>query len=262
MTDVSTGLWHHLPGPKDLLQITLVAAGLYYVLRLFARTRAIQMLAGLLVLVGFYFVARFLDLGLIRALMEYLFTYAIFAALIVFQPELRAALARLGQSRMIRLLDTLKDSESVEGIVEAAERLSRARVGAIIAIKRNVGFEEYVEKGTRIQAKVSAEILVSIFAPYGPLHDGAVLIEADTITAAGVILPLTQFPVQDKSLGTRHRAALGLSEETDALVLVISEETAQISIAHRGRLERGIDLDRLREAIIGKPDQQTVASPA
>jgi diadenylate cyclase len=137
--------------------------------------------------------------------------------------------------------------------VEAVERLTRARIGAIIAVQRDVGLDEYAETGTRIHARVAADRVVSLFAPYGPLHDGAVLIEGDTIIAAGVILPLTQFPVADRSLGTRHRAALGLSEETDALVVVVSEETSQISLAHRGRLARNVDLDRVRSALAGGP---------
>src|SRR5690606_27723510 len=158
----------------------------------------------------------------------------------------------LGQNRMLRFFNTMEQSEVVEELIEAVERLSRAKIGAIIAVEREVGLEEYVaEQGTRIDARVSAELLVSVFSPYGPLHDGAVLIAGDTIIAAGVILPLTQFPVADKSLGTRHRAALGLSEETDALVIVVSEETAQVSLAHRGRLERNVGPERLREALAG-----------
>lgn len=239
------------PGVRDLIQILLVAVGFYYVLRLLARTRAIQMLLGLLLIIAVYFAARFLNLDLIRYLMEVIFQYGAIAALIVFQPELRSALARLGQSRMLRIFNKLEESEVVEELVEAIERLSRGKVGAIVAIEREVGLEEYAETGTRLQARVSAEILVSIFSPYGPLHDGAVLIERDTIIAAGVILPLTQFPVADKSLGTRHRAALGLSEETDALTVVVSEETAHVSLAYRGRLERNVDVDRLREALAG-----------
>lgn len=248
------------PGFKDLIQILLVAFGFYYVLRLLARTRAIQMLLGLLFLIAVYFIARFLNLALIRFLMQNLFEYGAIAALIVFQPELRSALARLGQSRMLRIFNKLEESEVVDELVEAVERLARGKVGAIIAITREVGLEEYAETGTRVQARVSAGILVSIFAPYGPLHDGAVLIERDTIIAAGVILPLTQFPVADKSLGTRHRAALGLSEETDALTVVVSEETAQISLAYRGRLERHVDVDRLREALAGTTLRLTAAS--
>lgn len=240
-----------LPGLKDLFQIGVVAVGFYYVLRLLARTRAIQMLFGLVLLAAFYFVARLLNLDLVRFLLENLFQYGAIAALIVFQPELRSALARLGQSRMLRWFNKMEESAVVEELVEAAERLSRAKIGAIIVITRDMGLEEYVETGTPLQARVSAEILVSIFAPYGPLHDGAVIIEGDTIIAAGVILPLTQSQIEDKSLGTRHRAAIGLSEETDALVIVVSEETAQISIAERGSIERDIGLDRLRESLAG-----------
>jgi diadenylate cyclase len=215
-----------IPGPLDLFQILVVAAAIYYVLKLLARTRAIQMLAGLLVVALTYFLANLFNLALIRAILEQLFQYGAIAALIVFHPELRAALARLGQSRMIRFFNRMEEREVVEELVEAVERLTRARIGAIIAVQRDVGLDEYAETGTRIQARVAADLVVSLFAPYGPLHDGAVLIEGDTIIAAGVILPLTQFPVADKSLGTRHRAALGLSEETDALVVVVSEETS------------------------------------
>jgi diadenylate cyclase len=242
-----------LPGPLDLLQILVVAAAFYYVLKLLARTRAIQMLAGLLVLTLTYFLARLFNLALIRHILEQLFQYGAIAAIIVFHPELRAALARLGQSRMIKFFNRMEEREVVEELVEAVERLTRARIGAIIAVQRDVGLDEYAETGTRIQARVGADLVVSLFAPYGPLHDGAVLIEGDTIIAAGVILPLTQFPVADRSLGTRHRAALGLSEETDALIVVVSEETSQISLAHRGRLARNVDLDRVRSALAGGP---------
>jgi diadenylate cyclase len=249
-----------LPGPIDLFQILLVAAAIYYVLKLLARTRAIQMLAGLLVLSLTYFLARIFNLDLIRTLLEELFRYGAIAAIIVFHPELRAGLARLGQTRMIRLFNRMEEREVVEELVEAVERLTRARIGAIIAVQRDVGLDEYAETGTRIQARVAADLVVSLFAPYGPLHDGAVLIEGDTIIAAGVILPLTQFPVADKSLGTRHRAALGLSEETDALVVVVSEETSQISLAHRGRLARNVDLDRVRGALGGAPVEAVPAA--
>jgi len=242
-----------LPGLLDLVQILIVATAFYYVLRFLARTRAIQMLVGLLVLAATYFVAALLNLELIVAILAQLFDFGVIAAIIVFHPELRAALARLGQSRMIRFFNRLEEREVVEELVEAVERLTRAKIGAIIAIERDVGLEEYAETGTRIHARVGADLLVSLFAPYGPLHDGAVLIEGDTIIAAGVILPLTQFPVADKSLGTRHRAALGLSEETDALVIVVSEETSQVSLAYRGRLSRNVSLETVRDALAGAP---------
>lgn len=252
-----------LPRPLDILQIIIVAVALYYVLRVLARTRAIQMLVGVLVLALVYIAARTFDLLLIRYLLENLFQLGAIAALVVFQPELRATLARLGQSRFLRLFNRLEGREVVEELVEAVERLSRSRVGAIIAVERDMGLEEYAENHVHLEAKVNADLLLSLFAPYGPLHDGAVIIKGDTIIAAGVILPLTQSPVEDKSLGTRHRAALGLSEETDALLLVVSEETSQISIAQRGRLERNVTPARVREALGGAlPETGSVAGEA
>lgn len=239
-----------LPRPLDLLQIFIVAAGLYYVLKVLARTRAMHMLAGLFVLVLIYFLARVLALDFILFILKGLFQYGVIAALIVFHPELRAALARLGQSRMLRVFNRLEEGEVFDELIDAVAHLARAKIGAIIAVAREVGLEEYAETGSRLHARVSADLVVSLFSPYGPLHDGALLVEGDTIIAAGVILPLTQFPVTDRSLGTRHRAALGLSEETDALVLVVSEETAQVSIAHRGRLERNVGLERVRAVLM------------
>ena len=236
---------------KDVIQLALVGAGLYYVLRLLVRTGAIQMLIGILLIVALYFVADLFDFLLIRYVLENFFQYGVIAALIIFQPELRSGLARIGRARTFRFLSNLQQRELVDEIVEAVERLSRSRIGAIIALERDAKLEEYAETGTRIQARVESDLLLSIFAPYGPLHDGAVLISGDTIIAASVILPLTQVPVTDKSLGTRHRAALGLSEETDALVIVVSEETAIVSVAQRGRIERGIEEDRLRVLIAG-----------
>jgi diadenylate cyclase len=233
------------PSWRDVVEILLVTAIFYRLLILLAGTRAIQMLAGLVLLVAVYFVARILQLDLLRYLLENLFQFGAIAALVVFQPELRSALAHLGQNRLLRFFNRLEETEVAEEIAVAAEELARNQVGAIIAIEREVGLGEFVDTGTPLQARVSAPLLNTIFSPYSPLHDGAAIIRGDTIVAAGAILPLTQFPVADKSLGTRHRAALGLSEETDALVVVVSEETSQISIAHRGQLQRGFDRERL-----------------
>jgi diadenylate cyclase len=238
------------PDWKDLLEIILVSAVFYRILVLLAGTRAIQMLLGLLLLVLFYFLSRVLNLDLLRSLLENLFEFGAIAALVVFQPELRSALAHLGQNQLWRrFFSRLEETAVAEEIAQAAEDLARAKVGAIIAIEREVGLGEYAETGTRLQARVSAALLNTIFTPYSPLHDGAVIVRGDSIVAAGAILPLTQFPVSDKSMGTRHRAALGLSEETDAFVVVVSEETSQISLAVRGRLERGFDAERLVAAL-------------
>jgi len=258
-----TRLWEQLqflrPGWTDLVEILIVAFLLYRVLLVIQKTRAMQIVLGVVLLAGVYGVARLLDLILVRTLLEAAFQYGAIAVLVVFQPELRAALARLGQSRMIRAFQHLEGSRVAEEIVEAAERLARARHGAIIAIEQEVGLGEYAETGSSVDAPVSAEMLVTIFTPYSPLHDGAVLIAGDRIRSAGAILPLTQSPVSDRSLGTRHRAALGLSEETDAIVIVVSEETAQIAVAIAGTMERGVNSERLRAIVSGS---HPVAEPA
>lgn len=234
---------------RALVQILLVTAGVYFILLRVARPRALRILAGLLVLVAIYIVAWVAKLTLLMYVLEVLFSYGAIAALVIFQPELRSGLARLGRSRKAFEQEQLPESELVAHIAEAVERLARDRIGGIIVIEMDVRLDEYAETGTRLDARVDADLLVSIFSPYGPLHDGAVLISGDSVFAAGVILPLTQFPVEDRALGTRHRAALGITEETDALAIVVSEETARVSLAMRGRLERDVSPERLRRAI-------------
>jgi diadenylate cyclase len=210
-----------------------------------------QMLLGALLLVGLYFIALIFDFTLIRYLLETMFQYGAIAALVVFQPELRSGLARLGQNQFVKYLRSMEDSQEAEELVEAVTELARLKRGAIIAVQGEVGLEEYAETGSPVGAPVSAEILKTIFTPYTPLHDGAVIINGGHIVTAGAILPLTQLPVRDKSLGTRHRAALGLSEETDAVVIVVSEETSRISVARGGAIETGVSEARLREILTG-----------
>ncbi|UCC84917.1 MAG: diadenylate cyclase CdaA [Gemmatimonadota bacterium] len=242
------------PGFWDLVQIVVVAFLFYRLLLLWAGTRAIQMLLGLIVLFAVYALAEILQLELIRYLLQAVFIYGPLAAIVIFQPELRSALTRLGQSRFWRYFSRPQaSSEIIQVLVQAAEVLSRKRIGAIVAVEREVGLEEYARRGSPVHAPVSAELLEAVFTRYGPLHDGAVIIRGQSILAARCILPLTQFPVTDRSLGTRHRAAIGLSEETDAVVIVVSEETGAISLAQRGRLERAVTGERLREALGAKP---------
>lgn len=248
-------IWNQLRflqlGWGDLVEIAIVAFLFYRVLLLLQKTRAMQMLMGAFFLVGIYFAARILDFALVRYLLETLFQYGAIAALVVFQPELRSALTRLGRNRFVRFLRDIDDSSSADEILEAVTDLARLKRGAIIAIQGEVGLDEYAETGSPVDAPVSAEMLKTIFTPYTPLHDGAVIINNGKIVTAGAILPLTQMPVRDKSLGTRHRAALGLSEETDATVIVVSEETSRISVARGGRMELGLDEHRLREILKG-----------
>jgi diadenylate cyclase len=240
-----------MPGWGDLVEILVVAFLLYRVLVLIQRTRAMQILLGVVLLGFLYAGARLLDFFLLRKILETFFQYGAIAALVVFQPELRAALARLGQSRMIRVFQRMEGSRVADEIAEAVSRLSRGRIGAIIAVEREVGLDEYAETGSPVEARVSAEMLATIFTPNSPLHDGAVLVSGDLIRTAGAILPLTQSSLSDRSLGTRHRAALGLSEETDAVVIVVSEETARVSVAIAGRLERDVDPEKLRQILAG-----------
>ena len=237
------------PGWVDLIEIAIVAALVYRLLLLLQRTRAMQMLVGVGFLAGVYFFARVFELTLIRTLLEGLFQFGAIAALVVFQPELRSALARLGQSRMFRVFAKLETRRVSDEVVEAVDQLSKSRIGAIVVLEREVGLNEYARTGTPVEARVSRDILTTIFTPNSPLHDGAVIVSGDRIRAASAILPLTQTRLHDKSLGTRHRAALGLAEETDAFVIVVSEETARVSVAFAGRLEVGVDTARLRKLI-------------
>jgi diadenylate cyclase len=249
------------PDWKDFLEIAIVAAVVYRVLLVLAGTRAIQMLLGGFVLVTIYALARVLDLQLVEYLLETVFQFGVIAALVVFQPELRSALAQLGQNRLLRMFSRLEQTQVATEVVEAVEEMSRGKVGAIIAIEREMGLGEYIESGTPLQARVSDALLLNIFTPYSLLHDGAAVIRGEEIVAAGVILPLTQQPVTDRSLGTRHRAALGLSEETDALVVVVSEETGAITLAHGGRLFRNVGSDELKAMLIEGPPPLAVPPP-
>jgi len=237
------------PGWRDVLEVALVSFVIYRVLLLFQRTRAVRILLGLAVLVMTYAVARMLGLGMITYLLGLAFQYGAIALLIVFHPELRAALAHLGRTR--RFFPQLGDETVADQVAKAAERLTALGIGAIIAIERQVSLDEYLSTGAEMQARVNADLLVTIFTPYSPLHDGAVIIRGDTIIAAGCILPLSQAAMLDRSLGTRHRAALGLAEETDAVGVVISEQTASISLAAHGRLWRNLTPSQLKQKIIG-----------
>jgi diadenylate cyclase len=251
-----------VPHLRDLVEILLVAVVLYRVLRFLVGTRALQIVFGLLVLGAIYVAALLLRLTMIPFVLGLAFTYAPFAALVVFQPELRQALARLGQTRVFRWFAASGSSAAAGEIADALERLSQARIGAIVAVEQGARLDDYLESGKPLEATVSAELLASIFSPYSPLHDGAVVVRGDQIVAAGCILPLTQSVRLDRSLGTRHRAAIGLSEETDALVFVVSEETATVSVARRGRLERNLSRERVRALLGGSDGAVTVAEQA
>jgi diadenylate cyclase len=246
------------PGWRDLVEVLVVAYALYRVLRLFHGTRTLQIVSGMGMLLAIYTAAWVLKLEMITYLLGFVFQYGAIALLVVFAPELRAALAHLGQARFAGLFRQMEQREVAEEIAEAIERLSRSGIGAIIAIEREVPLDGYSESGSPMEAKVSADLLTTIFTPYSPLHDGAVIVRGDTIIAAGCILPLSQRSMSDRTLGTRHRAALGLSDESDALVVVVSEERATVSVAERGQLFLDLSPSGVRDILAGRPPLHAV----
>lgn len=239
-------------GWRDLLDVGVVGWLAYRVLRLVRGARAVQLVVALVVLAVAYAAAWALELTLLGSLLAAAVRYLPFVALVAFQPELRAAVLHLTQPRATRLVRALGEDEVVDEIGDAVERLSRSSTGAIIALEGDVSLSDVLETGTALSAKVSGDLLATIFTPYSPLHDGAVVVRGDTIVGAGCILPLSQARVEDRSLGTRHRAALGLSEESDALVVVVSEETGTVSLAVDGRLRRSLSPAELRELLRGR----------
>lgn len=250
------------PGWRDVLEVLVVAYALYRVLRMFHGTRTLQIVTGMGMLLAVYATSWLLKLEMISYLLGFVVQYGAIALLVVFAPELRSALAHLGQARFAQMFRAMEQHEVAEEIHEAVERLSRSGIGAIVALERDVPLDSYAESGSRIEAKVSADLLLTIFTPYSPLHDGAVIVRGDTIIAASCILPLSQTALVDRALGTRHRAALGLSDETDALVIVVSEERATISVAERGRLWRDITLPDLRAVLEGRAPVRGDLTPA
>jgi diadenylate cyclase len=237
---------------RDLVDIAIVAFVLYRVLLVFRGTVAIQMLAGLGLLMAARFVSRQADLRSLSFALENFWAFWVLALIVLFQPELRRTLAQAGRSRLLQRVvgqGSAERRQLLEEVVRAVDALAVKRIGALIAIERQVGLRAYAELGVSVEAVVSAEVLGSLFQPGSPLHDGATLIQGDRITAAGCFLPLSRNLGLSRTLGTRHRAAVGLSEETDAAVVVVSEETGMISLAVDGVIERGLDTERLQERL-------------
>lgn len=235
---------------KDAIDIIIVAVIIYNVLALIRRTRAMQMAVGLLLLAGAYFVARTFDLVALETISREIFFYLPFAAIVLFQHEIRRALANFGRTPLISFLAPRNGAAEIDPLVTAATELARRRVGALIVVERSDSLRVQIESGKVIDAVVSPELLVSLFAPTTPLHDGAAIIRDGRVAAAGVFLPLSSEDAAVGQHGTRHRAALGMSEETDALVLVVSEENGCISIALDGTLIENLSPDELRRQLL------------
>ncbi|MBU5425756.1 diadenylate cyclase CdaA [Tissierella pigra] len=237
----------------DIIDIIIVAAVFYKLFKLIRETRAEQLTKGIFALFIFAKVSGLLKLYTINWILENAMTVGVIAILIVFQPELRRGLEYIGRSRFFTksFLEIKGESLSrtVDEIVEACASLSRQKIGALIVLERQTGLNEVVETGTKINGQVSSNLLINIFIPNTPLHDGAVIIKEDMIKAAACFLPLTENMNINKELGTRHRAALGISERSDSLSIIVSEETGAISIAENGAIARHLDSQTLKQIL-------------
>ncbi|MDA0577862.1 MAG: diadenylate cyclase CdaA [Verrucomicrobia bacterium] len=240
-------MWDGWTWPEfgTLLQIAVLAIGYYYVFLFIHGTRGAQVLVGfalmLAVVIG---LTSVFNLDALNWLLRRLLVFMGLALLVIFQPEIRRALAELGRQPVFTASQDRRTA--VDQIVQAVSILSEQRIGALIAIERDIGTRSVIETGTKLDATVVPELLASLFYPHTPLHDGGVIIRGNRIVAASCVFPLSHNMELHKQLGTRHRAAVGLSEETDAVVIAVSEETGTISVAYRGRLSRGQDRDRLK----------------
>ncbi|AEH43961.1 protein of unknown function DUF147 [Thermodesulfatator indicus DSM 15286] len=240
--------YYHLLRWQDIVDILIVAYLFYRILLLIRGTRAIQMAAGLAMLVMMYFVAANLQLLTLHWLLGTFLSSIFLVVIIVFQDDIRRALIQMGQTPFIKA--RTEYSQIIEEIVKAVATLSEKKIGALIVIERNTGLGEFIESGTPIEARVTRDLLISIFQKNSPLHDGAVIIREGRIAVAGAILPLSTNPKISRRLGTRHRAAIGISEVSDAVAIVVSEETGSISVALGGKINRDIQPSNLRQLLL------------
>ncbi|HEY3130865.1 MAG TPA: diadenylate cyclase CdaA [Acidobacteriota bacterium] len=237
----------------DVIDILVVAVLMYRVLLLIRGTRGMQMTVGMISLALVYYVSRHFQLRTIQWILANFLTYFVFAIIVIYQAEIRRGLAYIGRSPLLRRFSREVKKEAFEEIVLAATTLATRRIGGLIVLEGEIGLKNYVDAGIKLEAALTYDLLVTIFSPQTPLHDGAVIIEQDRIAAAACFLPLTLDPYLSKDLGTRHRAAIGITEETDAIAIVISEETGKISAVIGGKITRSLDgpslLKFLRNAV-------------
>src|SRR5947208_1422785 len=231
----------------DLADILVVSILIYEVLKLIRGTRAVQMALGGAFLVALFYGSRWGHLETVNWLIRNLFGYVVFAVIVLFQSDIRRALAHLGRAPFFRYFAKPESAEeSIEELVVAAGMLAQQRIGAIIAVERQIGLRNYIEGGIPLDAQLTYDLLLSIFQPSSPLHDGAVIVQDDKVAAAACFLPLTVNPKLSKELGSRHRAAIGLTEENDSVAIVVSEESGRISLVADGQIDFGLTSEDLR----------------
>ena len=251
MTDYLKDVLRRPPiGWWDILDILIVSFLIYEFLKLIRGTRAVQMAAGSLLIVALFYFSRLAPLQTLNWMIRNMLAFVAFAAIVIFQSDIRRALAHFGQAPFFRYLNRQQAAaETIEELVVAATTLASQRIGAIIVVEREIGLRNYIESGIPLDATLTYDLIVTVFQKKSPLHDGAIIIQESRIAAAACFLPLTVNPRVSRELGTRHRAAIGLTEECDAVAIVVSEETGGISLALDGRIERALTADQLRERL-------------
>jgi diadenylate cyclase len=266
VTSFVVGLYDRLSW-MDVIDILLVSYLFYKLLQLIRGGRAFQMVVGTVVLVLFFFASRWAELTTVNWILRNSLAYIGFAIIVLYQQELRKALAQLGQAPLFRFLNPSSTKGTLDEVVFAVLTLSQRRMGGIVVLERDIGLRGYIEGGILLDAVVNYDLLLSIFNPKSPLHDGAVIIQGERIAAAACFLPISINPQLSKELGTRHRAAIGVTEDTDAIAVVVSEETGTISIVEDGRILSGLDAEglraRLQRAFVGaEPARPPAIAPA
>ncbi|HEY3120327.1 MAG TPA: diadenylate cyclase CdaA [Vicinamibacteria bacterium] len=246
----------------DIVDILLVAFIIYQLLQFIRGTHAVQMALGAFVLAVLYWSSQWADLQAVNWLLRTLLPYAGFGLIVIFQAEIRKALAQLGKTPFLGVFTAQKTGEVIDEVVLASTTLAGQRTGAIIVIEREMGLRSYIETGIGLDALLTYDLLISIFNPGTPLHDGAVIIQGNRIAAAACFLPLTTNPALSRTLGSRHRAAIGVTEDTDALAVVVSEETGIISLVAAGRIRRDLDRASLKQALLEALEVEEAAEPA
>lgn len=233
----------------DIVDIIVVAFLLYQFFKFVKGTKATPILVGLALFFAISFVSRWLDLKALSFIMSSILAVWVVAFVIVFQPEIRNALARIGRQRSIKFFLKVEESPVIDEIVDAVEKMSEDKIGALILIQKDIGLKDIIDTGVSIDATVNSSLLRTIFFPDTPLHDGACVIQGETLVAAGCVLPLSDNPSLSGKYGLRHRAALGISEQSDAVCIVVSEETGKISFAYKGKLVTRVDVEILRRSL-------------
>ncbi|MCM2322469.1 MAG: diadenylate cyclase CdaA [Oligoflexia bacterium] len=233
----------------DLIDIGIVGFIVYRVLLLIKGTRAMQMLTGLGILGIAFFVSSTLELFTTHWVLSYFFDYLILIVIVLFQDDLRRALAHVGKNPFFAAASAEEEREMVDEIARGATRLARERIGALIVIERETGLKNFIDTGSKVESRVKSELLYAIFTPTSPIHDGAVIVREGRLAAAGCFLPLSKDPNIDKRYGTRHRAALGLTEDTDAIVVLVSEEAGEAHLVKNGKITTNLNEQELRQSL-------------